>query len=84
MTSSDFLPVGRSSIDGEKIRAVVYVLRSERLLQGLPAQLLFLFPRLGIDRRRILTRLVALLPRGAMPPYSKLQRNRSGEDTDRE
>jgi UDP-4-amino-4,6-dideoxy-N-acetyl-beta-L-altrosamine transaminase len=34
MTSSEFLPYGRQSIDEEEIRAVVDVLRSERLTQG--------------------------------------------------
>jgi len=34
MTSSEFLPYGRQSIDEEEIRAVVDVLRSDRLTQG--------------------------------------------------
>jgi UDP-4-amino-4,6-dideoxy-N-acetyl-beta-L-altrosamine transaminase len=34
MTSSQFLPYGRHSIDEEEVRAVVHVLRSDRLTQG--------------------------------------------------
>ena len=34
MTSTEFLPYGRQSIDEEEIRAVVDVLRSDRLTQG--------------------------------------------------
>ena len=34
MTSSEFLPYGRQSIDEEEIRAVVDILRPDRLTQG--------------------------------------------------